>query len=305
MKFLLTIFLFTFLSTPALIGQDVFETEVHDIYSEYVVVHEVENSYYRLKIIEGVNNDQVNYGVYLFNLDSKSHSIVISYNDKKYTLSNDNRGDYSVPAFKINDDVTLSIEDNNGNSRYSILLVKRTPEDFGQKYSAEIILGSGEGAKSIGLAVIRDTNLLTILMGVFGVGILFFGFVILLLFIFKKGMFNPKHKNADVFSYKKFLDEYGYNNQEVSEEPVSVDSISEVEPKTTEIINMYPYQRDYEDDEDVDVKGVLRDKGFITDYQILPEEEKNLIMLELMRMRDTGEISKLSYQKEVIDLWKK
>lgn len=306
MRFILSFILFITLSTPALAGQENFDTSVEEAYQEYVVLYENENSYYRLKVVEGINDDKVNYGVYLFNLDAKSHSIVINNNDINYTLKADSRGDYSVIAFDIENDVTLNINDTTNNSRYSLLLVKRSVEDFNARYDLEKVNGLGLGTSSESLSIIRDTDLITILVSVFVIMILIFGLIMLFLFVGKKGIFNPKHRTADVFSYKKFLEEYGYSEVPQAEEVPINEQVEKSDAEPAKIVNMYPYQREYDDEDDEkDVKAILRDKGFITDYLILPEEEKNVIMLELMKMRDTNEISRLAYQKEVVELWKK
>lgn len=306
MKLILSFILFFMLSTPATIGEEEFDKNIQDIYSEYVVLHVVENSYYRVKIVEGINGDEVNYGIYLFNLDAKSHNIVIEYQGVNYGLESDNRGDYSVLAFRVKGEATLKIVDTNDNDRYLLTLSKRTTSEFTQLYDTNILTGMGKGAKTADIAVIRDLEFLKVIGIVFGFFIVIFSLAMLLLFINKKGMFSPKHKSSDVFSYRKFLEEYGYN-QDKNPSNENLDDVKEIveETKPSEIVNMYPFQRDYEDDEDIDVKKILQDKGYITTYSILPEEEKNQIMLELMRLRDTSEITRLAYQKEVVELWKK
>ena len=54
-----------------------------------------------------------------------------------------------------------------------------------------------------------------------------------------------------------------------------------------------------------DIKAYLQSLGYITDYKLLSEEEKNKIMLELMRLKDTEQITLKKYYEETYQLWKK
>ena len=54
-----------------------------------------------------------------------------------------------------------------------------------------------------------------------------------------------------------------------------------------------------------DIKAYLNDKGYITDYSVLSEEEKNNIMIELMKLKEKGMISLDDYYEESAELWKK
>ena len=49
----------------------------------------------------------------------------------------------------------------------------------------------------------------------------------------------------------------------------------------------------------------LREKGYITNYASLSEEEKNRVMLELIKLKNEKRISQDRYYEETGELWKK
>lgn len=58
-------------------------------------------------------------------------------------------------------------------------------------------------------------------------------------------------------------------------------------------------------EEVVDIKAYLREKGYITNYASLSEEEKNRVMLELIKLKNEKRISQDRYYEETGELWKK
>ena len=92
--------------------------------------------------------------------------------------------------------------------------------------------------------------------------------------------------------------------QEITFEPN--ENTKDVSDTIIPVIN--PNKRD--EDENVtskieDIKAYLQDQGFVIDYSILDEEEKNKIMMELIKLKNDGSISLDAYYKETYELWKK
>ena len=67
----------------------------------------------------------------------------------------------------------------------------------------------------------------------------------------------------------------------------------------------YSWARDEDVRSDFNIKKHLQELGFITDYRIIDSEEKNKIMLELMRLKEQKTITQDDYLYEVSELWKK
>ena len=53
------------------------------------------------------------------------------------------------------------------------------------------------------------------------------------------------------------------------------------------------------------VKEYLEKQGFNTNYSILTEEEKNKVMIELIKLKNNNQISINDYYDETVLLWKK
>jgi len=56
---------------------------------------------------------------------------------------------------------------------------------------------------------------------------------------------------------------------------------------------------------EVDIEALLLMRGYHTDYSLMTEEEKNEVMVYLMVLRKTNQLSSTQYQKEVVKLWRK
>lgn len=305
MKFILTLLMIAFLKTPIDQGLEDFNSQVQDGYSQYTVLYENTNTYYRLKIIEGVNDGKVNFGIYLFNIQSKSHRLVIEVGNSSYTLKTNSRGDYIVPAFSIEDEAKIFIIDEMNSIRYTLNIKNKSVSDF-EKYE-EIFDGNGQGLSKEKLRLTVNLETMDIITIVFIIVSCVFGVVLVLMYIFKLGMFNPNRRKANVYNFRPtiYVQEYEHD-EETDHLEIDRTRFERVQEEEPQVVNMYPYQREYDDeDDDVDVGEILRNDGFNTDYSSLSEEEKNQIMLELMMLRDKKIISISSYKKEVIKLWKK
>ena len=308
MKLILTFMLMLLAVSPSKIEE--FNSTVHDGYLKYEVLEEKTNAYYTYKIILGINKDKMNFGVFLFNETSKSHKLMIEVNGKPFEGTSNSRGDYIMPAIEMRDDVTIYITDGKNTYNPSITIKNITVEDFNLK-TTNIITGGNNGLSSVRLKAQWNFDFFTLLIYVFAGLIFVFGGIIIYMFFGKKGIFSTENRKADVFNYREYVNNYpsqDYENNIVLDErdiAVVEDTPSNDIPEETPIVNMYPYQREYDDDDEDFVKELLQQKGFNTEYVFLSENEKNLVMLELMKMRDLKEINREQYQKEIIDLWKK
>ncbi len=121
-------------------------------------------------------------------------------------------------------------------------------------------------------------------------------------------MFSKEVRKESVFDFKEFI------NQQTTT-PQNNDDWIEVVPEVEEVQNdsqespkeVYEKAPRYVDDEisSIDVKKHLQDAGFVVDYSLVGDEEKNLIMLELMHLKNEGKISNDVYLEEIYKLWKK
>src|SRR5690606_11966949 len=133
----------------------------------------------------------------------------------------------------------------------------------------------------------------------------------IIIFIFfkrKKGVFSEEKRKDNVFNYREYLNDLVANqNNETYQDDSIIIPQDEVNEEQVKPEKAYERQRFYEDEVDdfIDIEKVLREKGYKTDYKVASEEEKNQIMLELMKMRDLHEISQTQYREEIIKLWKK
>ena len=120
----------------------------------------------------------------------------------------------------------------------------------------------------------------------------------LILFITKKGLFNKEKRKEGIISMKDLL-------SEDTNDIIEVDYLENVKDLNNNRLENSNDNFEEPIDEIKDIKAYLRDKGFITEYNALSEEEKNNIMIELMALKDQKKISLNDYYKETLELWKK
>ena len=272
----------------------------YEIYREVVYY---ENPYYDLSIIQGINNDDMTYGLYFYNHKPSvdPHQIIITTNGKDYLLKTNSRKDIFAPAIKLNEDVEINIYDSNGRKRGNSIFVNAVDEAEFRNIFTDYHEGENMGIELSKLSrKLPALSFQGLLLIVFGGIILIFGFIILILFITKKGMFNEKKKAENVFNFREFAQTL-YEKAE-KENEIILREDEYIESQTP----VYERQRDYEEEEVIiDVTKILQEKGFNTNYKLLTEAEKNEIMLELMLLRDLKDITSEQYRQEVIKLWSK
>lgn len=284
-----------------------FNEEIDSGYEAYTIIKEEKyDNYYDLKIIQGVNDDKISFGIMLVNVNPQSHTIKVLMNNRQYVLPKTDRGDYNLPSIKYNSDIIISID--NGKSIKPVAEISHiTPEQFMD--GDNLITGDNQGLrmKALGGSGI-DLNRMGILTFIFGGVIVITSIIIFIFYKRRKGIFAANKRNENVFDYREFVNQYVANN---SEEAIASGNYvvpeEEVKEQDLKPQKAYERQRFYEEEvEDfIDVEKILKEKGYNIDYQNALEFEKNDIMLELMKMRDFKDISQTQYQEEVIKLWKK
>ena len=75
----------------------------------------------------------------------------------------------------------------------------------------------------------------------------------------------------------------------------------------SEVKEVYEKRAYYDNDEDnnVSVKDILKENNYRTDYNNMTEEEKNKVMLFLMKLRYENKITEEQYKEEANRLWRK
>lgn len=272
---------------------DEFNNNINNGYEKYAIISDIDNQYYHFKVIQGINKQKMSFGVLLYNYDAKSHIIEIIINDNKYNLSKTKRGDFSIEAIRFNDDIiTINVLDEKQSIRQSVVL----HNELSNEYTLQNGLNKGIKFSN----VIRNISNQLLLTFIFLSVIIICLIIIVVLAITKKGMFNPERRKKDVFNLRELIDNY------TKEAPSTFDNVILEEEKVDDKKEVYKRIRDYEDDDEIsiDVENILMTKGYNINYDIISMEEKNKIMLELMRMRDFKEITLEQYKEEVIKLWK-
>ena len=115
------------------------------------------------------------------------------------------------------------------------------------------------------------------------------GSLILIFYLKRKGIFRKDKINENVINMRELLKEDTKDHIETNE------YFKKEEKDTTE----------EKVEEVVDIKAYLREKGYITNYASLSEEEKNRVMLELIKLKNEKRISQDRYYEETGELWKK
>lgn len=267
-----------------------FLNDINEAYDVYVL-KERENDYYHFILSEGVCNDKVCFGVFLGNKESNSYDVYVYVNNKKYYLNEDKRGDVSELCINVNNssNIRVCVYDKYDSLRFEEEIEFLEKSEY---YSLNnIIKGNNQGCELSNIKSRSSFNIIYVFLIISGICI----FIILYLFVFKKGIFNKENKHyseVDFFSFKKEEDD----NIEVNETIETSFEKEEVYEKK------YYYE---EDEEDFDVIPYLRKNNFKEDYLLMNEDEKKEVMLMLMHLRHDKIISENQYQKEVIELWKK
>lgn len=300
--------------STALINE--FDAQVETAYNEYIEV-QTENPNYTIKLVTGVFDNQVRYGVFFTSEIAKEYHLKVFYKNRLYQLPETNRGDVNVVAIDFEEGEIFSIEiyDKQGHYQYGNEEFKNIKVIAKEEFTnyENLLIGNGMGSSITRLKSANNIKVKTIFIGVLVFILLVCGIIIFIYYKKKRGLFNPDLKKENVFNFKEFLN---------SEIPTETDDYIDVEVLESEtddqamtkednqdengfIQNNYIWSHYEEERSNFNIKSYLKDLGYITNYQLASEEEKNQIMLELMKLRDQRKITQDDYLEEISELWKK
>lgn len=309
MRFFTILLTFLSLTFFANISLEEFEQNVDNAYYAYDYKLIEHNEYFSMVIVEGIHNDELAYGVYFYNQTSGTLKLHIMQNEIYYKLDSDKRNDVVVVAFLPKDAATLSfiVSDQLDRTYYQFEVILRDKTLV--LTQADLVFGSNETTQVTKLSRVASTELtIAIIIGLGSIIVLCLT-VLTLWWAGRKGMFKKETRTQDLFLFGQH-----YTQLPSREEDSLVNQYFEKmnleEDDQTKDIGVYnkPYYSRYEEElqtNNFDVEGYLLDKGFSTNYNILQEEEKNGVMLELMKLRESKKLSNEQYQEEVIKLWMK
>ena len=293
---------------PVLQAEIDFDELINKGYESYVIIENYDTPDFKLKVVQGINGNEVNVGILLFNSNPQAYIVQANLNNRIYELPQNIRGDYITPAIKFGEDLVINVH-NGISSVHSVAVEALTVGEFRTVHD-NIITGENQGLSAVKLQNVETklTDMGTIALVFSGI-IIATALIILMFYLRKKGIFSEKTRKENVFDFQKYANEDMARQKEyvLDESEYSITDVNfKRNPEPTEITPVYERQRYYEEEESfVDVEQILKDKGYNTNYESAIEIEKNDVMLELMKMRDLKEITPEQYREETIKLWKK
>lgn len=276
---------------------DQFTIACNDGYNNYVSMKTEETNNYYLNIVVGEIEEKIGYSILFISSNPNEYDIKLCTNKKEYLLPKNSRKDVVAYNIVMNEDYTIQVHID-GISTYSYDVNYLTYDNFISNYKDQLIKGNNLGFTQTNLQEENNDNYIQILSLIFIGIILISGGILLFLFITKKGLFNSKKRDQEFEEQHQIRDEIQnfFNNLE-KEETIEVEVIDE------EVKEVYEKAKFYDEEDLKDVSLLLKEKGFNVEYKTLTTEEKNKVMLELMRMKDSKEITEEEYKEEIIKLW--
>lgn len=318
MKLIFTFLSFIILSfTPLSVERENYETFISNCdsyYSTYYLDQEIKKESYELYVVVSESNNEIGYSILFNPSDYKGCSLVLVNNGKTYAPQENNYGGCSLYNLVIYEDTEIQIQkDSITTTTYDLKYLDN--ESYQNLYKDKYIQGKGNFIEATYLSKAKPVTELTFILSlVFAIIIVVSIVVILVLAICKKGLFNKdkfdeefkqEHDLRDaVDSFFKNINNENdnnynsYNNNNNNTFEVEAEEIKEEQPK-----EVYTKTHSYDFDEIRDISEVLKEKGFNTNYKDLSTDDKNKVMLELMRMKEFKEITEEEYRSEVIKLW--
>ena len=293
MKLFLSFISILFMSLiPMNINQEIeeFKDTCNNGYNTYCYLEDSSVASYDLIIVIGEHNNQVGYSIFFRPTDPNTYHITLEVNNQKVLKSKE---DYEVfNAYNIIIDKEMEIKVVYQDTvTYSKKILPLTYEEYMSKYSLNILNGNNNGLEPIVIKAPKTFSPIVVFAIIFIILIVLSIIIILVLYIFKKGIFNEEYKD------KQFGEERRIRAM-LQEEQENIE-VEVIEEEPVEV-----YEKKVEEDIEVrDISIILQNKGFNINYSSLDNDEKNKIMLELMKMRDFKEITQEEYRAEVIKLW--
>lgn len=310
LKFCFVIFSLLFLTNIQYPNNNEFDENVNKAYEEYASYYEYTNDSFSLKIIRGKVNKKMLYGICFSNAYAKTYSIeLVDTNEKVYLLPTDRRGDVLVVALEeIDSNYTINVyeDDKLINLPVKAILKPFDENDLKNTDITKVSIGENKGSALTHLST--KTNIPSTVWILGGMVLITIGCVIIILVYAKtkKGMFSKEKRSEGVFNFKEFLSE-NFNEEPKSEfDIIDIAPVEEKDKEPNSEREIYQKMFRYDDDEvsGFQIKEYLQDKGFVTDYKLASEEEKQKIMLELMKLKNDKKITEDEYLEEAYRLWK-
>lgn len=305
---------------------DDFDRKVNDAYSEYTAIEHYDESYpYGIKLVRGIIAGEVRYGFCFYSAQSKDYYVRVSYQGKLYRVSTDSRGDVQAVALNLKEGDTFSIIVYNSRSETQEpistfkdikIMSKAEFENLESKQS-----GLGKGVKLTRLESEFNMSPETWYLIVAVLIILACVLIVYIYYKKRQGLFNQEIRSQNAFNFREFISSnFGITDQnsepyeEADYEVIDDDYQDEVDEDKAEekdedqesyFEEHYSWARDEDERSGFNITEYLQNKGYVTDYSVLSENEKNQIMLELMRLKDEKRITRDEYLEETAKLWKK
>ncbi|MGD9886390.1 MAG: hypothetical protein AB7T03_00325 [Bacilli bacterium] len=276
--------------------QNEFDDEVNRVYSTYRLVDDYENPYYAIKLVHGLVNDQMTYGVSFFSSQAKQYSLKMSYQNQVYDLPCNRRGDINIVALNLKEGSTFSLivfdydEHPQSLTRFQNINVISKTEFL---TLSNPTTGLGEGMKPLKLRTILSWSPLTIFYFAMLFVFLICALVLIIFYWQKKGFFE-KTTDENIDSKNTMFDDLKEEDSPLIQEPILASSFDQK-----------PVWEEEEIPTVVNVKEHLSLLGLNTNYQVMSDGEKFQVMSELIKLRDQKLLSKDDYLMEVMLLWKK
>ena len=280
-------------------AQEYFFETVENEYKYFM--QSTELSYYNedleLVVVQGIYGDVSSYGICFY---STEYIIVLKTVDGYYTLPQISEVSAMVIALKADVTYEVVVYNKNGEEYQlpkRIILKKFIDSDLDYN-TLEEGKNNFKSFMQLNMYSFRlpfFKVLIVVLCSVIAVSML----GLLVMFIFKKGFFDKNKRKQGVLDIKSILE--AETDDKASEDVFKdCEVINSNESNSNETVIQEEVKEQIED-----IKGYLQSLGYITDYKLLSEEEKNKIMLELMRLKDTEQITLKKYYEETYQLWKK
>lgn len=269
----------------SILSHNEFMEEVNTRYESYRVYQSNDNDIFSLTIVQGIYNGKPTYGL-CFTTERK-YKVILLTNGVAYSLNEkliDNA--QTAIAFRVDSILSIDIVDEKNNRIEIENLTPFTKVSF--EKNEDIITGENKGGSLSQVSIYSQKyNFITVTIIILVAVIAITGILILIFYLKRRGIFSKDKMNENVINMRELLKEDTKDHVETNEYFKNEETI---EDKVEEV---------------TDIKAYLRDKGFITNYTSLSEEEKNRVMLELIKLKNEKRISQDRYYEETSELWKK
>lgn len=287
--------------------QNQFLDSVEYNYEYYNIYDSIDNSDFSILIVKGIYHNKPSYGISFVTAEKNSFYVVIETVKESYCI-NESSNVQSALALDATNTYQIVVYDKNDKEvklSNNLVLNKFSVNDY-DKFSSNVISGEGHGMVFTSLIPYAEKlSYIKVLLYVLGGSIIIIVVILIFLAINKRGMFNAEKRKEGVVSMRELLSQ---DTPDIGEQDLFKDYVPIEEQDVKVIPESQKYNKE-ESEESVakitDIKAYLTDLGFITDYSALSEEEKNKIMLELIKLKNEGSITLKAYYSESYELWKK